>query len=209
MKNLLVIFITLCSLTVSAIESFPMYNPVHNDKFNPLTKIDYHIDFFTSEMVEYAINGKEKSVETRVIVYPHCFYVAKFNREFGDTVGQYCGAILEEINHKRYRRSGLDENGYWDMRKTDDNPDNESSYRFNFHLEKNGKITFNLVRYLHTNVILYSCEQLFNTENYGVAKNPIPTCKLEGAGRKGRKLQELYDQFSPKQYWKKLDITSD
>ncbi len=209
MKQIL-IFITVLSISVSsqAREVFPTYNPVHDDNFNPLPKIDYHLDYFESKIVEYTFKEKNRGVETRLIVYPDCYYVAKFSRKVEDTVTQYCGAKLEGVENKRYKNSGVDENSYWDKRKMDENPDNEFTYRFNFNLEKGGDITFNLLRSLNAVPFLFSCEQKFNPNDDGVAPNPSPICTFEAAGRKGRKLEEMFDQFSPKKYWTKIEKES-
>ncbi len=205
MKQIL-IFIAVLSISIGshAKEEYPRYNPVHDKDFNPLSKVDYHLDFYVSRIVEYTFNGVNKGVETRLIVYPDCFYVAKFSPKVDDTVVQYCGAKLEGVKNERYKKSGVDENGNWDKRKIGDNPDNEFSYRFNFNLEKGGDITFNLSRTLHTNVFLFSCIQKFNNKDDGVAPNLMPVCTLEAMGRKGRKLKKMFDQFSPKEYWNKI-----
>jgi hypothetical protein len=207
MKSLifLFLFIAFSSVDLHSFESFPMYDPIHDNKFNPLNKVDYHLDFYTTKIVEYTKGEKEKGVETRLIVYPDCFYVVKFSRSFEDTITQYCGARIEGVKNKRYKNSGVDENGYWDMRNIDDNPDHENAYRFNFNLEIDGDITFNLARGLNSNTFIFSCEQKFNSNNDGVAPNPPPVCTLEARGRKGDELKDLYDEFSPKQYWKKID----
>ncbi len=204
--NQILIFIAVLSISVGSYagEVFPTYNPVHDENFNPLPKIDYHLDYYESKIVEYTLDGKSKGVEARLIVYPDCFYVAKFSSKVEDTVTQYCGAKLDGVKNERYKNSGVDEKGYWDLRKMDDNPDNEFSYRFNFNLEKGGDITFNLSRSLHANVFLFSCVQKFNNKDDGVAPNLTPVCTLEARGRKGRKLEKMYDQFSPKEYWNKI-----
>ena len=205
----LFLFVFFSSLKTHSFESFPMYKPIHDEKFNPMKKIDYHINFTSLKVVEFLRDGRASGVPVRLVVYPDCFYVAKFSQKIEETLSQYCGAKIEGVKNKRYKNSGVDKNGYWDMRTTDDNPDNEVSFFFNFHLERDGDITFNLSRSMHANVFLFSCEQKFNSEDDGVAPNPTPVCTLEARGRKGLELEELYDKFSPKRYWEKLDVTSD
>ncbi len=192
------------SITALGREPYILHNPTHDEKFDPLSKVDYHVDYYVSKLVKYKKNNIAGSNNVNLIVFPECFYVAKFKKD-KETVAQYCGAKLEGVTNDRYKSSGLDTNGYWDMRKIEENPDNEFASRYNFNLEKDGDITFNLVRYLHSVTIVYSCEQEFNTEGEGLSKNLIPVCKMEAMGRKGRKLEEMFDQFSPKEYWNKLD----
>ena len=204
-KNILIVAILMTVLNAESHDPKKLYKQVHDESFDAMSKVDYHTKFSSMKLITYINDGRKTNINARLIVFPDCFYLSKYRSDNQETVTQYCGAKIEGVKNKRYKNSGVDKNGYWDMRTTDDNPDNEVSFFFNFHLERDGDITFNLSRSMHANVFLFSCEQKFNSGNDGVAPNPIPVCTLEARGRKGLELEELYEQFSPKQYWKKLD----
>ncbi len=202
MKNIAItILLSVISISVLALprEPYVLHNTVHDENFDPLSKVDYHVKYSKMDLVEYDIDGIRGSNTVRLIVFPDCFYVGKFKKD-KESIKAYCGANIENIKNDRYKNSGLDENGYWDMRTFDDNPDNEVSYWFNFNLEKDGDVTFNLSRSLNAVPFIFSCMQKFNPKEKGVDPNPIPVCTLEAMGRKGRKLKKLFDQFSPKEY---------
>lgn len=209
MKIRIFILVLFFTMNAQAKDRLPYVKIIHDESFDARSKVDPGVSFVSSKMITYLDRKRKRNIEVALIVFPDCFYIEKYRSDEENSDNQYCGAKLVGVKNKRYKNSGVDENGYWDMRYIDNNPDHENAYRYNFHLELDGDVTFNLARGLNSNTFIFSCEQKFNSNNNGVAPNPPPICTLEAKGRKGDELKELYDEFSPKKYWNKLDTVSE